>query len=406
MELRPVIAAMRRNRVGALLIAMQIAVTLAVLCNAVYIVQQRLSWTARPSGVDEADVFVISNQLIGSQQDLGSRIQTDLAALRAVPGIRDSYASNQQPLDNGEDEFGITLDPDHPAATRFTTVYYGDQRALATLGLTLSAGRNFNASEIGDCGDLPSGSLGGALVTRELAKQLDASGNVLGRVATLVPISLHVPIVGVIDRLEAPNVDLFGGSSIVEQSIILSCRFVNSRVDYIVHAMPGRLAETMRVAPLALAAVSRDRVILSVRSLHESRREIYRSDRTIALMLTLVCIIIVAVAVFGIVGLTSYWVSQRRRQIGIRRALGATRPAIVRYFQTENFLIAAVGVVIGAVLAVGGNLWMVERFAMTRLPFAYPLLGIVAMLSFGQLAVLWPALRAASVPPAVAARGV
>jgi putative ABC transport system permease protein len=121
-------------------------------------------------------------------------------------------------------------------------------------------------------------------------------------------------------------------------------------------------------------------------------------------ILAVVCASLIAVTVCGIVGLTSYWVSQRRRQIGIRRALGATRGAIVRYFQTENLLISATGAVVGIGLTIALNLWMVTTFAMPRLDYAWAGLGAVFLLVLGQIAVLWPALRAASIPPALAAR--
>jgi putative ABC transport system permease protein len=107
---------------------------------------------------------------------------------------------------------------------------------------------------------------------------------------------------------------------------------------------------------------------------------------------------------FGIVGLTSYWVAQRRRQIGIRRALGATRNAIIQYFQTENLLIAGAGAAVGVALAVSLNLWMVSAFAMQRLNPGYALVGAVVVLLLGQAAVLWPAMKAASIPPALATR--
>ena len=121
-------------------------------------------------------------------------------------------------------------------------------------------------------------------------------------------------------------------------------------------------------------------------------------------ILSVVCAALVAVTAFGIVGLTSYWVAQRRRQIGIRRALGATRQAIVRYFQTENFLIAAAGSLAGVALAVSLNLWMVSTFEMERLHTGYAFIGALLVLLLGQLAVLWPAMKAASVPPALATR--
>jgi putative ABC transport system permease protein len=145
-------------------------------------------------------------------------------------------------------------------------------------------------------------------------------------------------------------------------------------------------------------------VIDGVQSMQQARKEIYRDDRGLAVILGIVCAALVTVTSFGIVGLTSYWVAQRRRQIGIRRALGATRQGIVRYFQTENLLIAASGAAAGVVLAVTLNLWMVTRFELPRLHLGYVIVGAAVVLLLGQVAVLWPALRAASVPPALATR--
>jgi len=111
-----------------------------------------------------------------------------------------------------------------------------------------------------------------------------------------------------------------------------------------------------------------------------------------------------ATAKAGIVGLTSFWVGQRRRQIGVRRALGATRGHILHYFQTENFLLATFGILIGMVLAYGINLFLMHRYELPRMPAIYFPVGAIALWLIGQLAVLGPALRAAAVPPVVATR--
>lgn len=408
MELRPVLSALGRNKVGALLIALQVAVTLAILCNAVYIVQQRLALIARPSGVDEADVFTLQNEWIGPTGDEAARLQADLAALRAVPGVTDAFESNAVPLNDSAMTLGITLHPDNTNTMVIAATYMGDQNALRTLGTRLVAGRDFTASDIRDMDAalLKTPPINGILVTRALADKLAPGGRVLGRVASIFPFSLKAPIIGIIDRLQAPFVNAPDNvvGSIVENSMVLPYRDLSSLAFYVVRVKPGALAAAMRAAPGALAAVSRERVVRNVRSLTEARRRIYRADRTIVTMLALVCAILVAVTAFGIVGLTSYWVSQRRRQIGIRRALGGTRLAIVRYFQTENFMISVAGILVGLGLTLAGNVWMVDRFAMHRLPLAYLAVGIVAMLALGQIAVLWPALRAASVPPAMATR--
>ena len=97
---------------------------------------------------------------------------------------------------------------------------------------------------------------------------------------------------------------------------------------------------------------SRARVIEKTQTLTAARAEAYKDDRGLVVILGVVCAALLAVTAFGIVGLTSYWVAQRRRQIGIRRALGATRKAIMRYFQTENLLIAGAGAAIGVALAI------------------------------------------------------
>ncbi len=69
MQFRPIISAMRRNKVGAILIAVQMAITLAILCNALFIIQQRIALSKRPTGVDEANVVVLDNQWVGNPPD-------------------------------------------------------------------------------------------------------------------------------------------------------------------------------------------------------------------------------------------------------------------------------------------------------------------------------------------------
>jgi putative ABC transport system permease protein len=139
-------------------------------------------------------------------------------------------------------------------------------------------------------------------------------------------------------------------------------------------------------------------------TLEAARDKYYRNDRAMAWMLVGVCLLLLVVTAVGIVGLTSFWVAQRTRQIGIRRAIGATRGDILRYFQAENFLIATFGIVLGMVLAFGLNLLLMLHYELGRLPGWYFPVGAVTLWIIGQLAVLGPALRASNVPPVVATR--
>jgi putative ABC transport system permease protein len=143
-----------------------------------------------------------------------------------------------------------------------------------------------------------------------------------------------------------------------------------------------------------------------VMSFAQVRQRAYERDRGMAILMGIVSVVLLAITAAGIVGLTSFWVGQRRKQIGVRRALGATRGDILHYFLTENLLIGLGGVLVGAVLAIGINLWMVTQFEMARLSLAYVVAGVVVLLLLGQGAVLAPALRASRVSPVEATRSV
>jgi putative ABC transport system permease protein len=144
----------------------------------------------------------------------------------------------------------------------------------------------------------------------------------------------------------------------------------------------------------------------SVKSFADVRAEAYRADVGMAVLMGVVCLILIGVTAAGIVGLTSFWVGQRQRQIGVRRALGARKVDILHYFQTENLVIAGAGAVIGVLLAIGLNLWLMHHYEMDRLPVLYVIVGVVAVLTLGQAAVFAPARRASNVPPVVATRSV
>jgi putative ABC transport system permease protein len=169
---------------------------------------------------------------------------------------------------------------------------------------------------------------------------------------------------------------------------------------------PQTRQKVIRDAVAALKANDPKRVVTNKRTLDDIRTEFFQGDRAMTGLLVGVCIALLVVTALGIIGLGSFWVAQRRRQIGVRRALGATRANILRYFQTENFLLATIGIVVGMVLAYGINLFLMQHYELPRLPWMYLPIGAVVLWLIGQLAVLGPALHAAAVPPVVATRSV
>lgn len=139
-------------------------------------------------------------------------------------------------------------------------------------------------------------------------------------------------------------------------------------------------------------------------TLPQARERSYAADRSVAVLMSIPGGLLLLATAGGIVGLSGFWVGQRRKQIGIRRSLGATTGDILRYFHAENFLIVGGGIVLGALLAFLANLGLMNIYELPRMPLYVPLLGALMPWLLGQMAVWLPAQSAAKVPPVVAIR--
>jgi putative ABC transport system permease protein len=180
----------------------------------------------------------------------------------------------------------------------------------------------------------------------------------------------------------------------------------NAGGNYMIRVDPARKAEVLAAVDSALDKVDPNRVILERQTYAEVRSKYFRQDRAMAWLLAGVSIALLIITALGVVGLASFWVQQRTRQIGIRRALGATRGDILRYFQLENFILATLGIIIGMALAYAINLWLMDKYKVSRLPAEFLPIGALVLWLLGQAAVLGPALRASLIPPAIATRSV
>lgn len=408
LQIKPILAAMRHHKAGTVLIALQIALTLAIVCNALFIIQQRTARMARPSGLEESRLFVIRNDWADKSdpQQIDAQTRADLLALRQLGSVEDAYSTNSFPLrGSGWDNF-IKLDPDQRKMTTDAAMFFVDDHALSTLGTPLIAGRNFSASEIGAQAPRDAMHADQVIISKDLARRLYPDGSALGR--TIYVTMGHKPstVIGITDTLQAHMTSSWA-APYAYNAVLIPARLANDYTWYVVRARPGQLAAAMRDAPEALFAQSRMRIIDpddGVTTFSDVRRKAYDRDFGMAVLMAIVSVVLLAITAAGIIGLTSFWVGQRRKQIGVRRALGATRADILHYFLTENLLIGIGGVLAGTVLAVAINLWMVTRFETARLSLGYVAVGVLLLLLLGQAAVLAPALRASRVPPVEATR--
>ena len=413
MKLHPILAALRRHKAGVTLITMQIALTLAIVCNALFIIGQRIERLDRPTGIIEKELFRISQGWVGAPtgdsaavtEKLDELQRTDLDALRRVPDVESVAAVSSLPLAASLWTGGVTLTPDEKKSVVTAAFYFGDEQVVPTLGLRLIAGRNFTAAEINHYTIHDPRKPPVIIVTKAVADQLFPKGDALGKTVYLNN-GTPSAIVGIVAQMQTPTTETWG-SDWAYNSVLEPVRLDGAVTNYAVRARPGREDAAIKASRAALLAVYPKRIMPATRAFRtfaEIRSRAYRTDRGMAILMSVVCVVLLSVTAAGIVGLTSFWVGQRHRQIGVRRALGARRIDILRYFQIENLVIASGGIALGVLLALVLNLWLMKHFELSRLPSPYVLAGVLVMLALGQLAVFVPARRASNVPPVVATR--
>lgn len=411
MEILPIVSSLRRHKITAALLVLEIALTCAIVCNAVFLIGQRLQRTQIPSGVAEQQLVMVQIADIGHQDDAKARTQRDLAALRAIAGVKSVALINQLPFNYSSSNSGISLTADQKQPTLNTSMYFGEN-LVPTLGVRLVAGRDFEPDEYMDRDAAMEGVAKGdrkassptVIITRKLAERLWPGENPLGKVAYMGS-TIRIRVVGVVANLIRPS--LSHGDDTAEWSIVFPLRVnTGDSSRFVLRTDADQRQRVLEEAAATLRKLDPHRIILNKKTMQEMRRDFFRNDRAMAGTLLGVIIALLTVTALGIVGLASFWVAQRRKQIGIRRAVGATRGNILRYFQTENFLLATMGIALGMVLAFGLNLLLMQHYEIPRLPWIYLPVGAIALWLIGQLAVLGPALRAAAVPPVVATRSV
>jgi putative ABC transport system permease protein len=424
MEIRPILATLRRHKLTAVLLTLQVALTFAIVCNVAFMIVQRVHRISLPTGIAESELSVIHSRFIGNygsswvkqhkadlEQADWAQHQVDLAALRAIPGVQSAAAVRfALPLNKNESSYGTC--PSKQALDRAMqlmsmrgsgciepSVYDGSPGLIATLGLHLVAGRDFRPGEyvLGQK-DPPV-----AIISRALAQHLFPGQNALGK--ELYVGKRIIRVVGIVGTLLAPNLH---GAGRDYDTMIWPQLPESTGVFYVLRSAPQERARVLQDARATLLKLGPSRFINPkyVQTYTQIRAQYFQRDTTMIGLLLASALGLLFVTALGITGLANFWVGQRTRSIGIRRAIGATRGDILRYFQTENFLIVTVGVVLGVLLAVGLNLLLMKHYELPRLPLWYLPVGAAVLWLLGQLSVLAPALRAANVPPVVATRSV
>lgn len=422
MELGPILRAMGRNKVRFGLIVAEVALTLAIVANCVALIRDAQARMAQPSGFDDENIVrVTSNPFERSFREdgyLDNVLREDLEVLRSTPGVRAVTNTNFLPWQGGGSSTEMRVAGSKGEMFR-TQIYNADEATFDALGISVTEGRDFTREEaerdtlrlralsssqreLGADGlprekfvqEVVISRAYGKLVFGEkeplLGKQLEDSDGDLYRV------------VGLIDAFYNPY-----GWPIHEYVVFYPSyrRGYEFGAPYLVRAEPGQATAVARVLEDRLVKANNGRNV-TVRTLLEVKDQYFGPQRMLSTTMSAVVVLLVLVTSLGIVGLTSFSVTERTRQIGTRRALGARRADVLRHFLAENWLLTTLGIVIGVGLAFVVNVGLVSGIEGARLRWPLVLLGVAILWAAGFLATLAPALRASRISPAIATRNV
>ena len=406
MEFGPILRALFYNKSRFWLITAEVALTLAIVANCVNILVDLRGKYLAPTGIDEENLIIIRSSGWSPEfedEAFVEQLQSeDLRRLRAFPGVVDTASYHQIPLSGGGSStgrkaFGSELDSETIA------FYLVSEHAVNAVGSNIVEGRAFEQADLDyekdENGDVLHRSV---ILSQAAADILFPDGNAVGQMIQNDEGQITNSIVGIVDRLPCP----WPGWDKCERTMLLPGRFGRDWPQrYIVRTEPGAVDAVYTEIEEMMLAAEPGRIV-RVETMKENKRDTYEVSLAMIKILSSVIGLLILVTSLGIIGLTSFSVTQRTRQIGTRRALGASRQDILRYFLVENWVITGIGLALGVALALGLNYALVSIAEVPKM--SWVILGAGALLLWisGILAALAPALRATRVAPEIATRTV
>lgn len=421
MEFGPILRAMTRSKVRYGLIVLEIALTLAVVTNCVSLIRDAQKELGKESGFDDANILSIRSQPFAPAfQEKGyllNSVRQDLDVLGRIPGVKAVSNTRFLPWQGG----GSSMQA-RPIGSKGpflqVQVYNADDGTFSTLGDPVVEGRGFTRTEVesedvrlaalfatarerGADGRPKNKITQDVVISRAFARLALGDGSPLGK-RLEDDDGDQYQVVGVIDRFYNPY-----AWPIHEYVMFFPSSSANygGGSAYLLRTERGALSRVTASVEKALLDANGGRNV-RVQTLLKVKDGFQANQKLVLSVLTGVIILLLFVTSLGIIGLTSFSVAERTRQIGTRRALGAQQADILRHFLLENWIVTTLGLSLGVLLAVALNVALVHQLNARRMDVSYLAGGVLLLWAAGILATYFPALKGARVAPAVATRNV
>ena len=414
MNIGPILRAMKHNRTRVILIVLEIAMTLAIVTNCVNVIMAERVRMSQKSGFDDENILAIRTRPFATEFQeesfVDAIIDNDLRAIESIPEVRAVANTNFQLWEGGGS--GTNLRPlesrNEPAHVQ---IYFSTPGFFDTLGSPIIDGRGFRPEDYATGGEQDPFTV--VVITKTMADLMFPEGGAVGKSVQLGShddpfLDPPLTVIGVMGEFYNPFGRLGGDPQPVEsRAMIIPARVGGyySGIRYLVRTEPGATSSIIPAIEKRLTAVDSRRVF-EFQTMTDKKARWFSGSKIIVTTMTCIIIALVAVTALGLLGLTSLAVAERTKQIGTRRALGATRGDIVRHFLIENWLLTTAGLLLGVAGAYALNYMLVSQVSDVKMQWQLIAAGMVLLWINGLLSTIPPALKASMVSPSIATRSV
>ena len=403
MDIKPILLCLKHNKVLSLLIILQVAFTLAVVSNSLFVTTATLKEWNLPSGLDHENIVAIQTQFYDLSVDSRQAVLDDLEKFRQLPGVVNVTTTDQIPF-GAENVSAIFLETgDEPQAYQ-TNIFNFDVSGFEVLGLQLIQGRQFYESEVIRHDPSQSDAQPAVvMISQDQGEALFPGESALGKTIWLAENAQPVEVIGIYSNFmngESLNFDGKSFHTIIRPEVAWE-RGLDP--NYLIRVEPG-MAVGMFDDFTNVIYDTRGRYLYAVERLTRTQKRMYDGRGSNAATFLAVSLVLVLITGLGMAGLVSFLVNQRQKQIGIRRAMGATRPDIIRYFMVENSLLTLTGLVLGGVLTIVITYVLTDSAGQNILQMKYLFMVAAGLWLVNLASVFVPARRAARIDPAIVTR--
>jgi putative ABC transport system permease protein len=407
MEILHILKILKRSKAIALLIILQIAITLAIVSNSVFITANVLDNWLIEANLDEHEIINIWTTVYDENLDKRQLLEDDLNRLTAIPGVNLATPTIEHVLERNRYFNQVFDSVDEKAKAHELGLFDTNLDGPEILGIEITSGRALEPLDLiqGHYLDIQQ-TAPNVLVSEDMAKSLFPNGNALGSTFYITSERVPAKIVGIYKNIMLGEMAVYGQ---VEYHSVIRPQVKygqNALFNYMVRIDPNMGDEILQKIEDVLYEQP-GRYVSSVEFAARSKKRLWDGRSSFAFTMLGISFIGLCITAMGIVGLVTFSVSLRKKEIGTKRALGATKGQIIRYFLIENSILAFMGMTLGIILSLYLNLLLIDQFNISGLiKLDYCIYIACFIWSICLMAVYFPARKAANIAPAIITRGL